>query len=107
MANTKPNYLTSIEYYMFKNTDNFNQSTYLKVEHDCQMSYQFYWVHSQNKLKPDFVVFLMGITNSTVSDNGKPDDDFIGPQVLKKEFMHPLNIILMLFLKKAIYIDWY
>ena len=104
MANYEtPNYLTSIEYYMFKNTDNFRSINL--SESGARLSNElsiFIEYIPKMKLKPDFVVFLDGYNEfNSIRYNGKPDDDFYWTASVKERIHAPFKYYLNALLKKS------
>ena len=107
MANYEtPNYLTSIEYYMFKNTDNFRSINL--SESGARLSNElsiFIEYIPKMKLKPDFVVFLDGYNEfNSIRYNGKPDDDFYWTASVKERIHAPFKYYLNALLKKKQFI---
>ena len=94
MANYEtPNYLTSIEYYLFKNTDEFRSINL--AESGARLSNElsiFIEYVPRMKIKPDIILFFDGYNEfSAIRYNGEPDKDFYWAASVNRRVHEPLK----------------
>ena len=92
MANYEtPNFLTSIEHYMFKNSDEFRSINL--AESGARLSNElsiFIEYVPKMKIKPDIIIFFDGYNEfNGVRYNGEPDDDFYWAAGVKRRVHEP------------------
>ena len=92
MANYEtPNFLTSIEYYMFKNSDQFRSINL--AEGGARLSNElsiFIEYVPKMKIKPDIIIFFDGYNEfSAIKYNGEPEDDFHWAAGIKRRIHEP------------------
>jgi hypothetical protein len=92
MANYEtPNFLTSIEYYMFKNSDEFRSINL--AERGARLSNTlsiFIEYIPKMKIKPDIIIFFDGYNEfNGIRFNGQPDDDFYWAAAIKNKIHEP------------------
>ena len=92
MANYEtPNFLTSIEHYMFKNSDEFRSINL--AEGGARLSNNlsiFIEYVPKMKIKPDIIIFFDGYNEfNAVQYNGEPDDDFYWTAGVKRRVHEP------------------
>jgi hypothetical protein len=86
-----PNFLTSIEYYMFKNTDAFRSINL--AEGGARLSNElsiFIEYVPKMKIKPDIIIFFNGYNEfNGIRYNGEPDDDYYWAAGVKRRVHEP------------------
>ena len=92
MANYEtPNFLTSIEYYMFKNSDEFRSINL--AESGARLSNElsiFIEYLPKMKIKPDIIIFFDGYNEfNGIQYNGEPDDDYYWSAGVKRRVHEP------------------
>lgn len=92
MANYEtPNFLTSIEYYMFKDSDEFRSINL--AESGARLSNElsiFIEYVPKMKIKPDIIIFFDGLNEfNGIRYNGDPQDDFYWAAGVKRRIHEP------------------
>jgi hypothetical protein len=86
-----PNFLTSIEYYMFENSDEFRSINL--AERGARLSNElsiFIEYVPKMKIKPDIIIFFDGYNEfNAIRYNGEPDDDFFWAAGVKRRVHEP------------------
>ena len=104
MANYEtPNFLTSIEHYMFKNSDEFRSINL--AEGGARLSNNlsiFIEYVPKMKIKPDIIIFFDGYNEfNAVQYNGEPDDDFYWTAGVKRRVHEPYKFYFDIVIEKS------
>ncbi len=104
MANYEtPNYLTSIEYYMFGNSEKYRSINL--AEGGSRLSNelaQFIEYVPKLKRKPDYAIFFDGYNEfQGVRYNGNPEDDFYWTASVSRRIHHPIFFIIDKLIEKS------
>jgi hypothetical protein len=104
MANYEtPNFLTSIEHYMFKNSDEFRSINL--AERGARLSNElsiFIEYVPKMKIKPDIIIFFDGYNEfNGIRFNGEPDDDFYWAAGIKNKIHEPYRFYFDIIIEKS------
>lgn len=86
-----PNFLTSIEYYMFKNSDEFRSINLAEGGARLSNSLSIFIEYvPKMKIKPDIILFFDGYNEfGSIKYNGEPEDDFYWTAGVKRRVHEP------------------
>jgi hypothetical protein len=104
MANYEtPNFLTSIEHYMFKNSDEFRSinlaESGARLSNDLSIFIEYV---PKMKIKPDIIIFFDGYNEfNAVQYNGEPDDDFYWTAGVKRRVHEPYKFYFDIVIEKS------
>ncbi len=104
MANYEtPNFLTSIEHYMFKNSDEFRSINLAEGGARLSNELSIFIEHvPKMKIKPDIIIFFDGFNEfNGIRYNGEPDDDFYWAAGVKRRVHEPHKFYFDVFIERS------
>ena len=104
MANYEtPNFLTSIEHYMFKNSDEFRSINLAESGARLSNELSIFIEHvPKMKIKPDIIIFFDGFNEfNGIRYNGEPDDDFYWAAGVKRSVHEPHKFYFDIVIEKS------